>query len=772
MKNYLALAKIQAKAHQKQNVMTMFCIVLAVLLITGVFSMSDMEWRHTLNHMEQTHGNWHIAVKNVPEETAIDISRESKVESFGWYDVMNYYLDENIYINGKKTVVCGYGYDMDDITKQIIEGNNFANNSQIYLSENAAKQYNIKLGQTIKLETPSKTYDFTVCAIVSDGEGLLRADACGAIVTKEAFEVISRDNNREIQPSFYYRFNQRYGIQNTVSRIKEKYGLADKENLSENTAILGVLGASTSNYVTGVYGVATLLVVLVVAAGVFMISGSMNSNVAERTQYFGMLRCVGASKRQIKRLVIREALSWCKFGIPIGEIVAIAGTWAICAVLKYGIGGEWSEFPTFEISYVGIACGAVIGIITVIIAANSPAKRAAKVSPIEAVSGNTSSKIEKTAIGKKCKKIDVALGIKHALGEKKSVVLMAASFALSIILFLSFSVMIEWIGHALTSTRPYSQDLSIYKDNFKPEISRDFVETIKNIDGTKYVYGRMHKHINVDTSKDVSEIDLISYDVQQFEWAKDDLIEGNIDLVENGNGVIIVFTKTNQFGLGDIITINGESVTVEATLSDSPFSDDGTPVVICSEKTFESLIGTNTYSVIDVQVEDISDDAVVNAIRNELDDETTLSDVRLSKKNANDTYLAFSIVGYGFLAIIAMISVFNIINSISLSVTAKTKQYGVMRAIGIQGKQIKKMISLEALTYAVLGCLSGTIIGLPLNAFFYKRIIKNYWGTSWNIPYIELAIIIAVVILAVVISVDRPTKKIVNMTITDTINAK
>lgn len=75
-----------------------------------------------------------------------------------------------------------------------------------------------------------------------------------------------------------------------------------------------------------IYGIAAVLFVLVLLAGILMISGSMNSNVAQRTKFFGMMRCIGASSQQIIRFVRLEALNWCKIAIPLGLILGTAIT--------------------------------------------------------------------------------------------------------------------------------------------------------------------------------------------------------------------------------------------------------------------------------------------------------------------------------------------------------------------------------------------------------------------------------------------------------------
>lgn len=132
---------------------------------------------------------------------------------------------------------------------------------------------------------------------------------------------------------------------------------------------------------------AAVLCLLILAAGVLMISGSINSSVAQRTQFFGMMRCIGMSRRQIIRFVRLEALNWCKTAVPIGLILGILCSWGLCAALRFLVREEFSHIPLFGVSIIGIVSGIVVGVVTVLIAAGAPAKRASKVPPAAAVSG-------------------------------------------------------------------------------------------------------------------------------------------------------------------------------------------------------------------------------------------------------------------------------------------------------------------------------------------------------------------------------------------------
>ena len=115
--------------------------------------------------------------------------------------------------------------------------------------------------------------------------------------------------------------------------------------------------------------------------------------------------------------------------------------------------------------------------------------------------------------------------------------------------------------------------------------------------------------------------------------------------------------------------------------------------------------------------------------------------------------------------------VMNIVNSISMSVSARMKQYGAMRAVGMDERQMTKMIACEAFTYAVLGCVVGCAIGLPLSKSLYDFLIAGHFPSAvWQFPIISLGVILLFVSIAAIAAVYAPAKRIRNMSITATIN--
>lgn len=525
---------------------------------------------------------------------------------------------------------------------------------------------------------------------------------------------------------------------------------------------------------------AGVLFVLILIAGVLMISGSINSTVAMRTKFFGMMRCIGMSRKQLDRFVKLEALNWCKTAIPIGVLLGTVSTWALCAILRFVVKEEYTTIPLFGISLIGIVSGIVMGMVTVLLAARTPAKRASRVSPISAVSGNgNETKKIRRGVRTGLFSIDTALGIHHAREDKKNFFLMTGSFALSIILFLTFTVLLDLVGYLLPQSASAS-DISIVSADGGDSIPSEFMDDVRDMNGVDNIFGRRSLFdVPAEFGRNSlpESVDLISYgDFDLEALKKDHLLKKGSELSKvcgDNDGAFIICDENAPLAIGDSIRLQGTTLTVAGMLKYDIFSEDGLPhgkiSVILSDETFTRLTGITDYSMIFVQAASDMTDMDVSAIRDKLGENGILKDER--DQSTAGTYAAFISCVYGFLAIIAFVTILNIMNSISLSVSARTKQYGAMRAVGMDSRQITKMISAEAVTYALSGCVIGCILGLLIEKVLFNILILDHYAYAvWSLPISRLLIVIVFVLVATFSAIYAPSKRMRNMAVTETIN--
>lgn len=766
--------------------MTKLCIVLAVFLVTVIFGMADMEMRAQMIQAVQSDGSWHAGFL-INEEQGALLKERPEVENAARYGVLNYYLRDGYQIAGTETVIAGLDQELLEMfpAAEIVEGT-FPDNAQgAVLNESAKTRLKVQVGDSFDLTTPQgemKRYDIT--GITKDTALEAEHDAFGMILDTEGFAALRSEETEAAQEVIYYvRFRSFCNIQKTIRKISRQFGLGQGE-VRQNAKVLMLMFQSGDAYMMKFYFVAAVLAALVVIAGIFMITASMNSSIARRTEFFGMMRCLGAAGKQVTRFVRREALSWCRSAIPAGVIAGIFVVWILCGMLRFLSPGLFEGLPVFGISYLGAAAGIFVGIVTVLAAARSPAKRAARVSPLTVVSGNagTVQMVKRTA-NTWLFKVDTALGVHHAAGSKKNFFLVTLSFAFSIILFLAFSTAIDFMHHALTPLRPSAPDIYIYKEDNSNQIPSGLDEKIKEYPGVKHAFGRSYAELLIPA--DGSKLSVVSYNDQQFQWAEDSLIEGNIQDAMDGKGILSVFREESALAVGSSITVSsGEEdreVSVVGILGDVPYNygtggdtDGIMGMIICSERLFRELTGEAGYAVLDVQLDQDATDAQVKEIRGAMEQAcesgVAFSDKRIGNREVKGAGYSMSLFLYGFLAVIALIGFFNIINNIGMSVSARMKEYGAMRAIGMSVRQLDRMILGETMTYMVFGVSLGCVVGLPLNKIMFRSLVTSRWGDEWSVPAWELLVIVVIMIASVCLAVIGPAKQIKKMTVVDTIS--
>ena len=773
MKSYLSLIPISAKVHRRQSRMTRICIILAVFLVTSIFSLLEMWTNGQTMAMRSNHGDWHIILQNMSEDEAKQIIDSSDVAYSSWYDDINVNADQGYYINGKNAVL--YGIEetyVTDIMKYPLEGSYPQNEKEVALSADAKELFNVQIGDNIILNTPAGDFNYTISGFYEDDEDFNDIiDGTCMYMCRATFDEVRSLNGLESMSRFYVRFKNENGLKKTIADIKEQYSLTS-ENVSENTPVLSLLGASTNESINALYPLAVACFVIILIAGIFMISSCMNSNVAQRTKFFGMMRCIGASKQQIVRFVRLEALNWCKTAIPIGCALGTVTCWVSCAVLKFIVKGEWVDMPLFSVSINGILCGAAVGIITVFIAAQSPAKQASKVSPVAAISGNTgvSGKIVHAA-NTKFLKVETSLGIHHATGAKKNLILMTGSFALTIMLFLTFSACLDIVHKLLPSVSDFTPDITIASQDDSNSIDPSLAEEISEIPGIESVFGMMYSiECPAEINGNAETVDLYSYGDTMMDSFKKSVISGDMSKIYgNSKYVLAVYSEYTALNVGDKVKIGDEELEIGCVVSEGVGSVSGSAVVVCSEETYTRLTGEQDYAMVGVVLEKDVSEMAVNKIY-DLAEGNIIADSREKNSEVSGSYWVFRIAAYSFLAIISLITILNIMNSVSMGVSARIKQYGVMRAVGMGSRQVTKMIAAEAATYSICGTVAGVVLGLLLHHLIYVKVVITHFGGIWKIPFTSIAIILLLVIFSCVISVYAPAKRIRNLAITETIN--
>ena len=453
--------------------------------------------------------------------------------------------------------------------------------------------------------------------------------------------------------------------------------------------------------------------------------------------------------------------------------------------------------------------GIVVGGLTVFVATLLPAKKASDVSPVSALTGNGEIRLKKAKKQGRLTQMlpaETAMGVSNAFSKKKTLVLMSTSIALSVVLFLGFSVLINFLYSSMKTSKPYTPDVSLTSEE---GLSFDLYEEISQFVGVKNTYGRMFGYVDAtfDASRltdyyrqAVGDIEvradgtfippekswLISYDESQLKWSKEDLLEGTLSKEElnEQNGIIAVSSNirkgvsatTADLHVGDLVTmdtVSGPKVyKVMAVLSSVPFSDSNLNMAtfITTEEMFSEITGDHTLKVINIQLTKHGQEATILKIKGLLGADVRFMDQRQQNREITQTFLTMAIFVYGFVTVIALISILNIVNTMNTSVSSKMRYLGVLRAVGMSGRQLGRMVATEALVYCLTGSIVGCILGVRLQLYMLRNLLTAI-EIKWSFPYVSILCIFAAVILVTLLTVTGPLKKVRSQGISETIGS-
>ena len=777
MKNYLDLIPISAKIHRRQTRMTRWCIVISVFLISAIFGMADMFLQSQKKLAIMTDGAWHVMFREVDEEQMALLAARPEVKTVSRYAATNYKLDMGYETGGVPTVLCGFDETFFELypAVRLLDGIYPKEKGEALVTEGMRKRQGLSPGDLVEVVTPDGSLSLRISGIVEDTSMMLQTDAFGVFMSTDTYLSYFRDVTLQEDFAYYVEFVPHCRIQKAIEEICGELHIS-KEQVSENARLMGSMMQSSDQYIMVLYLTAFLLAAMVAVSGMMMILGSMNSNVAQRTEFFGMMRCLGATGKQVRRYVRAEGLFWCFRSVPQGLAFSVVMVWGLCRMLKVITPTWFGEMPGWGISLPGLIFGTLIGLVTVLAASRTPARKASEVSPLTAVSGNASPvSAGKGAVYTGRLHVETALGLHHAEGSRKNLILLTSSFALSIILFLGFGIGVDFMKHAIVTLRPYTPDVAVVSPDNSCAIPRSLYRELQENEDIRRVFGRSFAY---DLQAEVGGVEktvmLVSYETYQFDWAAGDLRQGDLEHVRDGSGVLLVEKPGFAADTGDEITLETsqgtQQVTVAGILKNAPF-DGGEDVgtLICSEGLFRELTGENGYTILDIQLRDRSDESV-GKIRSTVKEAYSFSDSRAHNREMRAVYFSFALFVYGFLAVVALIAAFHIINSVGMSVSARMRQYGAMRAIGISIRQLQTMVAVETLTYLFGGLAEGLLLGLPLHYCLYRQVITTRWGDAWVLPLAECLVIATVMTASGAAALNGPIRKMRKMSVVDTIS--
>lgn len=602
------------------------------------------------------------------------------------------------------------------------------------------------------------------------------------------------------------------------------------KDIEYNEGLLRLLGASSySNINITLLLIVGLVASLVIIATIATIYNSFSIAISERKKQFAILNSIGATKSQIMKFVFLEGFLVSIVGIPIG---LLSGTVAIDIVFKViktffktSMFGELDLRVVF--SPIVLILSTLVILLTIFISALIPAINAAKISPLEAIKNSSNLKVGKIKSSKLVKKIfktEGELAYKNLRRNKGKFRITLFSLVISIVIFISFNGFVDMFIEAnQINYGSITNDLTLYENNLltKEEVQKT-IDELKKINGLKDVaidkgYNlNVHvdeKNINKDLRESLKQSRYVDMDNSNYNFINSRLyIPGyfsisNIKLSEGKfdrktakaeNGVILV-RYSYQESLakkGKVVLSNykvGDTLNCTITSYDSDGKESAKEVKLkILAITDEILTGNNQYPetsfgvvayddlIPSLGITDDKSSSIYYVATNR--EKSTRDEVKKVAEENNlsvidsideaqkleQTMNVMKIFVYGFIVVISLVSVTNIINTISTNINLRKREFAVIKSIGVTPQGFKKMIYMESILYGILSLLYGIPIGICMNVLMNK-ILEGVITVQTLIPYKAILICVVAIFIITFIASYIPLKKISKENIIDNI---
>ena len=579
------------------------------------------------------------------------------------------------------------------------------------------------------------------------------------------------------------------------------------------------VGLSGSNQ-NMLYTVAGVVIAIIILTSVFVIRNSFNISITEKTKQYGMLASIGATSKQIKKNVLYEGFILGIIGIPIGILCGIFADFVLCYVINILLPDfiEETKF-IFSVPILPILLSAILAIVTIYLSVISAARKSSKISPIEAIRNNNEIKINPKKL-KTPKIINKVFGIggeiayKNLKRSRKKYRTTVISLVVSISVFIALSSFLNYgfgVAGQYYKDIAYNLQVSIYPKATEADTvtdgaiksSYDEILALNNInnyslqrsilleidmkeymtdEGFYNYYGEEKEEYQDDT---LSYLQIISLGDAEYKRYIESL-GGNINDYQNGGIIIDDFSyyssdhyeHYNVYNVSEGDTINGKfedgnsyQINIVKRTDKRPMGLEGnyssSGYLIIPDSMMDNL--DYNYEALYINSSDTSKlESDINDYLKNTDYEYYLYNVEQEVNAQKSMLLLVAIFLYGFIIVISLIGITNIFNTITTNMNLRSKEFAMLKSIGMTSREFNRMIHLESIFYGTKSLLIGIPLGLLGSFAIYKAFeVGNDLG--YMLPWQAILISIVVVFLLITIIMHVSVKKINKQNIIDTI---
>ena len=748
------LAKKSLQSEKRRNLMVVIAVALAAFLIcfTGIVSTSLTQMQR--NQVVDTYEAVWLGVEENDIETLKGLPEFERVGGY-------YMLGEELSEQGYHASYVYCDAQMMEIAKaqmELLEGRVPEKANEVVVSEYFLSTYgnNAKIGDTVTLDTESFHGDYVVTGIM-DSVNEKEANTCAIILSNAALTEWKGFDPTGYRAYVHFKNSDQLGEELMTSycrEIAEEYQLPMPKMNSKYFAY-----ASKSFDFALMAGV----IAIVLIGGYIVIQSIFRISINDKIKSYGQLRTIGATPKQIKRIVKREGRKLGSIGILIGTVLGVC-----CGFLLFSKGFN-------AVSYVVMVSLTLISSwIMVSISIRKPVKIAAGISPIEAVRFTPVQKDIRSR-KKNIKLNPVSMGIANFKRDRKKTISIVASLSIGGILLMVVSSIVlvrspEQIARLYfpdSDYKIYLQDLSeemLVKGN---PLNEELKQEVLSVDGvTDIIVARQSLHTSIKTDANQNSGICDTLTDQNYAMVEAALTEGTMPT--DSHSIVIhdqIVAYFEDMGVGSTVefsSIDGKQ-SIPVTIS-GVFSTSKMPVIFGHGRahTDGSVFFAPKDLFYELYPEITTFDYSWSIVSNPKKAETVKAELKnIVAEHSNlaldeiDTAIAAeksqNSAAFGSMQVLSwlvfLFGVINLINTTLSNQMSRKQENSVLRSIGLTQKQLCKMNICEGLCYAFFATLAILIVGFPISIVASREIsIATFGGNvvPYKFPVLEMGLFILV----------------------------
>lgn len=781
------------KKNKTRSILIIIAIVLTTLLLTVIASSCYGMIKNNKEQAGSYYGAYHGMYGNVTENQIQEMELRSEFLKIGRMayagevqsdqDISFYWVDDKV-----ETMV--------NLDQSLEEGHMPTKENEIAANKSFFKKLGVenpKIGDKVLLESRIDNKSkfskkiFVISGFIKEIETGITQKSYMAYVSQDFYNGQVKEENRLYNAYFLLGEEVKLNSENAKTLIQdlaEKCGIDKKQATDNRYYIMWSTDPGIETIVGGIF-----LICCVVFFSVVVIYNIFQVGIVQKIQEYGKIKALGATKKQLKKIVLMEGMFLALIAIPIGLLLGcLVGSTVFSWIVEQGntINPTLGTLDKNIISIPILIGVAMIAVLTVRIALEKPMHMVAKISSVEAMrfQGNYS---KKQSIRKGHKQVNVkTMTMANLSMSKRRTIGTIMTMGLSCVLFV---VMANYLGNMdmerdargaveygqFVIELNYSLNDEAYPENNLDSILKEdplgneIVERIKQIEGVTEVKTRKRIVLKETNPKESSPLGMSSVAVlnrEDFDKAKENgTIVGNLDYekASKENGLI--------YGMGYFMKDYGYSIgqTLNVTLENGASSSDYKGIIqgafghaqgtwIITEDTYEQLglkEGGNGWIWVDCKEEDR------NTVKTELEailsskEHVEIGTYEDALKTSRISFGVMRLICYSFVCIIGFIGFMNLANTMIINIITRKQEIGMLQAIGMTNQQVNRMLQMEGIVFTLGTVLVSILIGVPAGYGIFQYGKGHGWTGlyQYHFPWAELlGMIIVVGALQIILS--------------------